>query len=164
MRPMKDKTNDELLDKIIRLMRTDDAADAPADSVRWAKNLFRARGVAEPEKSLVRKVLAVLRTDLSGGQAIFGERSGGMSATRQMLFQAGDSGVDLRVEKTETGFSVRGQILGEGFANCVVRLGDFETQSNELSEFKFAAVAAGKYDLVLRTDEEEILIEGLELL
>ena len=164
MRPMKDETNDELLNKIIRLMRTDEAADAPAESVRWAKNLFRTRAVSEPKKSLVRKVLAVLQMDLSGGRAGFGERSGAPSATRQMLFQAGESGVDLRVEKTETGFHVRGQILGAGFANCVVRLGDFETRSNDLSEFNFAAVTAGKYDLVLRADEEEILIEGLELL
>lgn len=162
---MSNNSNDELTDKIIRLMQADDSMDAPADSIKWAKNIFRARVAAEtePGKSLVQKILAVLQMDLSGAQPAFGERSATLSQTRQMLFQAGDNAVDLRISEDENGFELRGQILGEGFAGCVARLGDFEARVNELSEFKFTDVPNGKYDLVLRTADKEIEIAGLEL-
>lgn len=160
---MSNNSNDELINKIIHLMQTDESADAPADSVKWAKNIFRARA-AEPKKSLVRKILAVLQMDLSGAQPAFGERSAStLSQTRQMLFQAGENAVDLRISEEEDGFAVQGQILGEGFANCIAKLGDFEAKANDLSEFGFAQIPAGKYDLVLRAADREIEIAGLEL-
>ena len=117
---MSNNSNDELINKIIHLMQTDDSADAPADSVKWAKNIFRTRA-AEPKKSLVQKVLAVLQMDLSGAQPAFGERSASASQTRQMLFQAGDNSIDLRISKSEKGLLVQGQILGEGFAGASAR-------------------------------------------
>lgn len=159
---MSNDSNDELINKIIHLMQTDDSADAPADSVKWAKNIFRTRA-SEPKKSLVQKILAVLQMDLSGAQAAFGERSATLSQTRQMLFQAGENAVDLRISEDENGFEVQGQILGEGFSNCIVRLGDFQAKANELSEFKFTVVPGGKYDLVLQSADREIEIAGLEL-
>jgi hypothetical protein len=80
-----------------------------------------------------------------------------------MLFQAGDNAIDLRISEEENGFEVHGQILGEGFSNCIVRLGDFQTKASELSEFKLTEIRAGKYDLVLRAADKEIEIAGLEL-
>jgi hypothetical protein len=159
---MSNNSNDELINKIIRLMQTDTAADAPADAVKWAKNIFRTRA-AEPKKSLVQKIIAVLQMDLSGAQAAFGERSATLSQTRQMLFQAGDNGIDLRITEAENGFEVQGQILGEGFSNGTATLGDFQAKANQLSEFKFTNVPGGKYDLVLQTADKEIEIAGLEL-
>jgi hypothetical protein len=159
---MSNNSNDELINKIIHLMQTDDSVDAPADSLKWAKNIFRTRAV-EPKKSLVQKVLAVLQMDLSGAQPAFGERSGSVSQTRQMLFQAGDNSIDLRISKGEKGLLVQGQILGAGFADSVARLGDFQAAANELSEFKFMGIPDGKYDLVLQTADREIVIAGLEL-
>jgi hypothetical protein len=159
---MSNNSNDEIIDKIIHLMQTDNSADAPADSIKWAKNIFRARA-AEPRQSLVQKILAVLQMDLSSAQPAFGERSATLSQTRQMLFQAGDNAIDLRISEEENGFEVHGQILGEGFSNCIVRLGDFQTKASELSEFKLTEIRAGKYDLVLRAADKEIEIAGLEL-
>jgi hypothetical protein len=159
---MSNNSNDELINKIIYLMQTDKSADAPADSVKWAKNIFRTRQ-AEPKKSLVQKIIAVLQMDLSGAQGAFGERSATLSQTRQMLFQAGDNAVDLRISEDENGFEVQGQILGEGFANGIAKLGDFQAKANELSEFKFTAIPGGKYDLTLQTVDREIEIAGLEL-
>jgi hypothetical protein len=154
---------DEIIERIVRLMQTDDAQDAPADSVKWAKNLFRARR-AEPKKSLAQKVFAVLRVDLSGATPAFGERSASAANARQMLFQAGENAVDLRIAESENGFDLTGQILGAGFASCAVRLGDFETVANDLSEFKFSGIAAGTYRLALQTAEKEIVVEQLSLL
>lgn len=153
---------DEIIKRIIHLMQTDDAADAPADSITWAKNLFRTRR-REPKKSFAQKFLAVLQVDLSGSEPVFGERSVSASQSRQMLFQAGDNAVDLRISESENGYILKGQILGEGFARSTVKLNEFETTANELSEFAFQDVPAGKYFLALQTAEKEILIEDLNL-
>ncbi len=154
--------NENLINKIAQLMETDNSFDAPTDAIKWAKNIFRAR-VAEPKKSFMQKVLAVLQVDLLPNKAAFGERSASAGGARQMLFQAGENSIDLRVSETEKGFSLRGQILGEGFANCTIKLGEFETISNELSEFAFAEIPNGKYDLTLQTGKTEITIENLEI-
>lgn len=153
----------QILDEIIRLMQRDESIDAPQDAIKWSKNLFRTRQAAAPKKSFVQKVLAVLQMDLAPNKAAFGERSAGTDEARQMLFEAGENGIDLRIKETEKGFVVKGQILGEGFASSVVKLGDLETKTNELSEFFFTNVPNGKYDLTLQSGETEITIENLEI-
>ena len=138
--------NEDLLNKIVHLMQTDQSADAPADAVQWTKNLFRTR-VAEPKQSFVQKVLAVLQMDLAPNKAVFGERSASASQARQMLFGAGDNSIDLRIEQTGKSFTIKGQILGENFANAEIKISSAENsyaaQTNELSEFKFEKVAKG---------------------
>ena len=150
------------INQIVNLMQSDDSADAPQDAVRWAKNIFLTRAAA-PQKSFVQKVLAVLQIDLSPNKAAFGERSASASKARQMLFQAGDNALDIRLTKTDNGFNLHGQILGEGFANAVVKIGEFETYADETSEFKFANVPGGKYTLTFEYGEMEIVIEDLEI-
>ena len=154
--------NENLINKIVHLMETDESVDAPQDAIKWAKNLYRTRAT-EPKKSFVQKIAAVLQIDLAPGKAAFGERSASSAEARQMLFSAGENSVDVRIAKTEKGFNVRGQILGEGFAGCTVKLGEFETVSNDLGEFSFAEIPGGKYDLTLQTNDAEIVIENLDI-
>lgn len=149
------------IEKIINLMQTDESADAPNDAIRWAKNIFAARAAA-PQKSVLQKVLAVLQLNLSPDKAAFGERSASAQA-RQMLFRAGENALDIRIAQTEKGFDLSGQILGENFANAVVELGEFTTNANEMSEFKFAVIPKGKYNLRLQSGETEIVVEDLEI-
>ncbi len=156
--------DDKLIEKIARLMQRDDSVDAPADSVKWAKHLFRARAAAaEPQQSVVKKILAVLQADLSGAKPAFGERSASSAAARQMLFEAGDVAIDLRILKSGKQFTLQGQILGEGFENCAVEIGDHSAHSNELGEFKIEGVAEGTYDLTLKSKDTEIVIENLQI-
>ena len=143
-------------------MQTDDAADAPPDAVRWARNLFAARAAA-PKKSVVQRILAVLQMDLSPNKAAFGERSVSASKARQMLFQADENALDIRISPAGKSFNLHGQILGAGFANAVVRLGEFETIAGETGEFKFADVPGGKYNLSFQSGEKEIVIENIDL-
>ncbi len=161
------KPDDRAIEKIIRLMQSDESTDAPADAIRWSKNLFRARSL-EPQTSFARKVLAVLQTDLSPNRAAFGERSASVSAARQMLFSADENAVDLRISNTGKKLEMRGQILGEGFARCAIKLtgenASFETRADELSEFSFSEIPSGRYDLILRSGESEILVKSLELI
>ena len=150
------------IEKIINLMQTDDSADAPPDAIRWAKNIFAARAVA-PQKSIVQRILAVLQMDLSPNKAAFGERSASATQARQMFFQAGENALDIRIATTADGFDLHGQILGAGFANASVKIGEFEATANEMSEFKLTAIPAGKYDVQLQSGEKMIVIEILEL-
>ncbi len=156
------KEDDQTINKIIRLMQTDESVDAAADAIRWSKNIFLTRAV-EPRKSVVEKILAVLQMDLSPNRAAYGERSSGSaSQARQMLFQAGENALDIRIVKTEQGFNLHGQILGEGFANGTVKLGAFETTVNEIGEFKLK-IPSGIYNLSVQSGEKEIVVEDLEL-
>jgi hypothetical protein len=154
--------SDENVKKIIRLMQMDDSTDAPEDAVEWSKNLFRTRAF-EPKKSVVEKIRAVLKLDLSANRPVFGERSASAGQGRQMLFEAGENGVDLRISEGENGLTVRGQILGEDFAGAAVRFGDLTAETNELGEFRFENLPAGTYDLTIRTAEREIVLEEIEL-
>ena len=156
------KNNDQEINEIVRLIQADKSIDAPANAIQWSKNIFRARA-AEPKKSVLEKVLAVLQMDLSPNRAAFGERSVSASQARQMFFQAGENALDIRIAKIEKGFNLHGQILGEGFANCTIKLGEFETTANELGEFKLAKTPSGIYNLSVQINEKEIVVEDLEL-
>jgi hypothetical protein len=152
----------QIINEIIALMQRDESTDAPQDAIKWSKNIFRTRA-AQPAKSFVQKILAVLQMDLAPNKAAFGERSASAAQERQMLFGAGENGIDLRIKAGEKGFALKGQILGEGFANSTVRLGDFEAKTGELSEFSFTDIPTGKYDLTLYSGETEITIKNLEI-
>jgi len=158
--------NEDLTNKIIHLMQTDNSADAPKDSIAWTKNLFHARA-AEPKKSLVQKVLAVLQMDLAPDKAAFGERSASASAIRQMLFGAGDYQIDLRIAKANKGFTVTGQIFGADSGEADIRLfgggKNFTAKTNELSEFRFDNISKDKYTLSLTFKDKEITIESIEI-
>jgi len=152
--------------EIIELIRRDDSVDAPPDAIRWAGNLFRTRAV-EPRKSLVKKLLGVLRMEVAPNKAAFGERSTSATQARQMLYQAGDNAVDLRIEPLQKGFRIRGQVLGEGFAGAPVRLFNdaqtLETNANELSEFSFDSMRPGEYELAIHGETYEISLKAIDI-
>lgn len=152
--------SDKSIERIIYLMQTDDSVDAPQDAIRRSKNIFRTRA---PKPTLVEKVLAVLQIDLAPNKAVFGERSASVSQARQMLFEAGENALDLRITETERGMKIRGQILGGGFESALIKIGDHQTRSNEMSEFKFEELPKGVYKMILRSGVREILIEDIDL-
>ena len=147
-------------------MQTDKAVDAPADSIRYAKNLFRTRATA-PARSVFERVAATLKIDLAPGRAAFGERSSGEGQARQMLFDTGENAVDIRVTATDKGFDIRGQVLGTGFANAEVKItndsGSHKATTTVTSEFTLTGIPAGDYSLAIQGDEIEIYIEQLIL-
>ena len=147
-------------------MRRDDSVDAPADSVRWASNLFRTRA-AEPRKSLIKRLVGVLQMEIAPNKPAFGERSASPSTARQILYRADDTAVDVRIEKTKRGFIVRGQVLGDGFANASVRLFEdgrtFEASAGANSEFRFDSIPAGIYELAIHGTDVEITLKGIDI-
>ena len=152
--------------EIIELMRRDNSVDAPDDQIRWASNLFRTRA-SEPNRSLMTRLVAALQMEIAPNKPAFGERSASTSQGRQLLFQAGDHAVDLRIEPRGKTFGIRGQILGEGFGGASIRLVNdttsFETTASEISEFTFASVPAGEYELTADGDKFEIVLKAINI-
>jgi hypothetical protein len=155
------------LEKILELMRRDDSVDAPADSLQWAGNIFRTRA-AEPKPSLIKKLVAVLQMELDQNTPAFGERSATTSSVRQILYRADENAVDLRIEKLKKGFTIRGQVLGDGFAAAKATLSDdvrtFEATANESSEFRFDNIPAGSYQLTVRGSRIEMELKGVNII
>lgn len=146
-------------------METDDSVDAPADSVKWVKNIFRSRA-AGPERTLLRRVIAVLQAEIGTGQPAFGERSASASTSRQILYAAEDAAVDLRMRETGQTIAISGQVIGEGFENASVILAGEEqylVATNELAEFEMMDIAKGSYTLLIANGETEIVVKNIEL-
>jgi len=143
-------------------MQTDDSIDAPSDAIKWSKNLFRARA-AQPAQGILQRIIGVLVQELAPGKAAFGERSGSVGKVRQMLFEAGDNRVDLRVSKNHESFDVRGQILGRGWENAVVELAGQKSNVDKFGGFAVKDVKSGTYEVSIRGGQIEIVLKGIEL-
>jgi hypothetical protein len=159
-------SDNKIAEQMIRLMQADDSVNAPQDAVKWAKNVFRSR-IAEPKTSIVHRVLAVLQMDLMPQKTAFGERSGAAAQARQMLFEAGEHGIDLRIREMKKTREIRGQIIGEGFVNSNLELsGDgkhYQATTTETSEFTFTGIAPGTYTLIAKNGDLELRIDGLNI-
>ena len=157
-------SNEKRLDKIIRLMEADDSIDAPKDSIIWAKNLYRTR---ETKPSLITRLVATLEMDLAQGKTALGERSGSVGAARQMLFNAGEHAVELRISSQDAKAHLQGQVLGEGFAGAELILSSKDVfkkiRIGEMSEFEITEVPKGFYTLTIHSSEKEIVIEDVEI-
>jgi len=150
------------IERIIKLMQTDQSVDAPEDAIKWSKNIFKTRTPVE-NAGVVKRIVANLVGEILPGQTAVGERSAGLSQSKQMLFEAGAVSVDLRLHKTEDSFEIRGQILGDEFEGVAVRLGNLETKTDGLGGFRFDGLRAGEHDLSLTFESGEVLINGIEL-
>lgn len=152
------------LEHIISRMKADTSIDAPPDSLKYVSDLFRTRSAA-PRPTIVRRIVAALTMDLMPDRAAFGERSAAGGQARQMLFDAGEFAIDLRVSGGENGFDIRGQILGEYGAGSVTLSGDGHSSETDLDAdggFRFDAVAAGTYSIVIAGEGGELAVENIE--
>ncbi|HMT08441.1 MAG TPA: hypothetical protein PKA82_10585 [Pyrinomonadaceae bacterium] len=153
------------LDHIIGRMQTDTSVDAPADLIKFARNAFLQRSLAKAP-SMLERIVAVLKMDLAPNRAAFGERSAGGSAARQMLFDAGNSAIDLRVTENGNMFNIRGQHIGDQVAESIQlesKDAKFTSKNDELKGFAFDSVPAGKYSLTITFASTEIVIDEIIL-
>jgi hypothetical protein len=152
------------LEKLVNLMLTDTAEDAPPAVVSRTLNMFRTR-VAEEKPSIIERVMAVLSFDSRQLSPAFGVRSG-QSVARQLLFSVGEHDLDLRVAPDDGAWVVSGQVLGECEHGEVLLRGASASESatlNELCEFTLPRVPSGKYSLVIRFSHTEIEVPEFEL-
>ena len=155
------------LERLIGLMRTDMAEDAPAPLIRHAVHLFRSQfGRASTPSGVRHRILAVLRFDSLRLAPAPGVRSAEANA-RQLLFSAGAHDIDLRVEPAGRAWLVSGQVLGEPAAGGWAALQSMaranQASLNEQSEFSFPPVAAGQYRLFLHLTNVDIEVDELRI-
>jgi len=150
------------LQRTINLMRTDDTEDAPDWVISSVVKRFRP---PEPQPSALRRILASLNFDSARMQPAFGVRSG-QPVGRQLLFNAGDFDLDLRVAPEGDQWKVSGQVLGpcdDGEVELAGTAGALRATFNELCEFVLPPAPAGIYTLLLRIRGAEVEVDGLEI-
>ena len=154
------------LDQVVRLMATDRAEDAPRDLVAYAMNIFSGRAKS-PGQSLKRRILAALSFDSSMNQTpAFGVRSG-QAGSRQLVYSADESDIDLRITPKDDMWLVAGQVLRKDCGGGSVELegssGSAGVALNELCEFTLPAVPSGNYLLRVHMTDVEIELPQLKL-
>ena len=153
------------LDHILNRIHNDHAVDAPDEVVRQAKGLFRTRP-GKATASVFKRLVASLQADLMPNRPAFGERSAGTGQSRQLLFEAGDNAIDLRVSRTGSTVGLKGQILGDDVVGASVDLTGPMTKASAVDNafgFEFAGIQPGEYTLVISTTDTEIVLEDLQL-
>lgn len=148
------------LRQLIRTMKSDRGADAPRDVVLSSINIF------SPRQSPLRRVVAILTFDSRNTSPAYGMRSI-HNTSRQMLYSAQETDLDLRITIQNDECIVAGQIMRDGCTGGVVEIsgatGSAEARLNELCEFTLPAVPVGNYSLTVRMLDVEIEIPELEL-
>ena len=152
------------LERLINVMRTDKAEDAPRDLRAAAVALFRARQPST-KTGIVERLLASLSFDSAQLLPAYGLRSGHAQA-RQLLYSAGENDLDLRIKSSGETWVVSGQVLGQCSGGTVELHGEEVAAAaplNEVCEFALPPVPTGRYTLKLRLTDTEVEIPDLDL-
>ena len=149
------------LRQLTLLMRSDTATDAPRDVLMSAIDVFR------PERRPpLPRIIATLIFDSRHAGPAFGMRSLNTSS-RQLLYAAQHTDLDLRITIENEECVVAGQVLREGCVAGLVEIsgatGSVKVSLNELCEFTLPAIPLGDYSLRVRMQDVEIEIPKLEL-
>jgi hypothetical protein len=154
------------LERLIALMRSDTAEDAPQSVIKQAVILFQRREQPAVSTDSQKIIRASLRFDSLGMAPAFGVRSGEPSA-RQLLYSAEDHDIDLRIEPAEGGWVLSGQVLGVNIAGGHAKLSGgydvYDTNFTEQSEFTFPPVPANIYQLHFFFPKLTVEVEGLRI-
>jgi hypothetical protein len=148
------------LEHLIGLMRNDTSVDAPADQIARVVGLFHQRGNRAP-----RRLVARMRFDSARQPQGIGLRSG-FTAGRQLVFNADDIDLDLRISPAITGWAVAGQLLGNchgGEVELYGAQGVARATLNQFCEFKLPPIQAGVYTLTLHLEGTDLEIADLDI-
>lgn len=149
------------LQQLIVLMKDDKSKDAPRDVLQSALNIF----VREKQPGL-RRIVAILMFDSRNAGPAFGMRSI-HTASRQLLYSAEETDLDLRITVLNGECIIAGQVIRDGCAGGIVEIsgtqGSAEATLNEVCEFTLPAIPLGNYLLRIRIQDLEIEIPELEL-
>ena len=149
------------VEQLILIMRSDSTSDAPRDVLMSAINIF-----SQQKRSPLRRVVALLTFDSRKPGPAFGMRSL-PGASRQLLYSAEETDLDLRITMQNDECILAGQVIGEGCAKGHVEIsglgGRSEATLNEECEFTLPPIPAGNYSLTIRMLDRQIEIPELEL-
>ena len=149
------------LQQLILMMRSDSTNDAPRDVLTAAINIF-----SQEKRSPLRRIVAFLIFDSRNAGPAFGVRSL-PAASRQLLYSAEETDLDLRITVQNGECILSGQVIGEGCAEGHVEIsgvaGRSQATLNEVCEFTLPPIPVGNYSLTVRMLDREIEIPELEL-
>jgi anti-sigma factor RsiW len=152
--------------RLVDLMGTDDGEDAPEHVVARAVRIYGQYHLQPASQSLLRRIIATLRFDSAQQQLAFGAR-GALPQARHLVFDAEPYDIELRVERSEIGWVVGGQVFGPCTGGQVIATAGgarAEATLNELCEFSLPTLSVGEYTVVVQLRDGEIEVPGLELL
>jgi hypothetical protein len=153
-------------DHVIDIMRADESQDAPVHVVNRAIRLLRTQRLQSAPAMPRRHVLAVLRLD-SARQLFSPGLRAVRPATRELLFDIHDDNeLEVRIEPSNGGWKVAGQVLGSCSGGQVVlegAAGKTSTELNALCEFSLPPQPGAIYKLVLQFGDVEVEVPILEL-
>ena len=150
------------LQQVILMMKTDTAEDVPRGLLQSAINIF------SPEKQLptLRHIIAILTFDSRQAGPAYGIRSL-RSTSRQLLYAAQETDLDLRITVQNDQCIVTGQIIRDGCISGLVEIsgdgGSATANLNEVCEFTLPAIPLGNYSLRVKMPDVQIEIPELEL-
>lgn len=158
----------ERYERLSDILREDPTYEPPAASVKSVLNAFRLK---KPETVNLVSVMANLVFDSFLQPLPAGVRQT-LLTERQVLYQAGEMHLDLKIEKTndEDACLIVGQLMPQDSRQdqpvpvfkAILREGNRTLQatySNELGEFVFHVVPKKSYDLeILLTDSKKIFL------
>lgn len=149
------------LQHVILTMKSDTSKDAPRDLLQSAINIFSPKTHAR-----LRHIVAILTFDSRLAGPAYGIRSV-RSTSRQLLYSAQETDLDLRVTVQNDECIVAGQVIR---ADCVSGLVEISGDSgsatanlNEVCEFTLPAIPLGNYSLRVKMPDVQIEIPELEL-
>ena len=147
--------------QLILTIKSDSTIGAPRDVLTSAINIF-----SQANRSPLRHIVALLTFDSRNTGPVFGVRSFATSS-RQMLYSAEETDLELRITVQNDECIVAGQVIGEGCAGGHVEISGVAASSeailNEECEFKLPPIPTGNYSLTIRMLDREIEIPELEL-
>ena len=149
------------LRRLVLLMKSDTAQDVPRDVLMSALSIF-----TPVRTTPLRRIVAILSFDSRAAGPAFGMRSI-YTPSRQLLYTAPETAVDLRVTVENGECQLAGQVIRDNCGGAQIELssatGTVNTELNELCEFTFPPIPAGNYSLRVRMPDVEIEIPELEL-
>lgn len=162
--------NQRWLSQILDLTTTDESFDFPEDVIQWSVAQFKAAGASEPTRM---QIFAKLVFDnLLPAQALEVRSTAPPAGTRQMLYNAGNYDVDIRIEQLPdmNSFHLIGQIMtagntGSQLEGLVIRLtggaSDAAAVTDARGMFHLRSIKPGEYDLIINVPEGDLVINAI---
>jgi hypothetical protein len=149
------------LQQVIVTMKSDMSKDAPRDLLQSAISIF------SPERHTpLRRIIAILTFDSRVAGPAYGIRSV-RSSSRQLLYSAQETDLDLRITVQNDECIVAGQVIRADCVSGQVEIsgdaGSATASLNEVCEFTLPAIPLGYYSLRVKMPDVQIEIPELEL-
>jgi len=149
------------LQQVILTMKSDTSKDAPRDLLQSAINIF-----SPARRAPLRHIIAILTFDSRLAGPAYGIRSL-RSTSRQLLYSAQETDLDLRIIVQNDECIVAGQVIRADCVDGRVEIsgdaGSATATLNEVCEFTLPAIPLGNYSLRVKMPDVQIEIPELEL-